>query len=124
MKTALANVHHRMAAAEQTTPQHLTEDDLMVAHAMASGHPALDASKCFGQNRWAVVRPFDLDADKSVLVRFEPAAEMNNHVGLRIIQDVKSEAVSWREPTCNRPIILDGNQNMRRCEGTLLHPAR
>src|SRR5216684_313223 len=49
---------------------------------------------------------------------------MDDHVGLRVIQNIDDKRGPFGQPIGDLPSPLEGHANLRGIEGTLLHPAR
>ena len=121
LKTVLAWVHVIRARMEVSQGQY--------AEAKKEAQLALDASDKFpdaalqaGQGvrqHHAGLGALDLQLLEGGLAGREAAAEVDDHVGLRVIEDVEREARADGEPVADLAFPVDRHANQRRLEGAV-----
>src|SRR5207253_6039172 len=113
MHSALANMDHRMALAEDTARGDLGDDEVMVAGGAAAGDFARQIREGLIKDRPVALAAQHLQTGERSLIQLEAAAEMHDHVGLRFVENIQRERGTRRQECGDRPLALHGEADLR-----------
>src|SRR4051812_6507689 len=85
MRPVLADMHHRLALAEQRAADDTADEQVVVAGVEAAGGAALQVRQRLAQHRRAAAGPLHLQPRERRLAQREAAAEVADHVGLAVV---------------------------------------
>src|SRR6516162_4192093 len=88
MKSALSDVDHWVPFAEHPAGDKAAQKDMVIACGQSADDLAAHVSERLGQNRSASFGAFHINAFKRKGTRLKTAAEVGDHIGLAVIEDI------------------------------------
>src|SRR5262245_16650565 len=110
VEPVLAHVHHRLALVEQTAREDLGDNDVMIAGAATVDDAAFERRQRLAQDWPASTAALELQPSKGRLTQFKAFAEMGDHVGLALFEDVEREDGAGRQLSRDLPSVADGDR--------------